>query len=55
MLTPPIAGALIGSWLGGIAERGRVGLCDNCDFNIEGVAGNRCPECGEEFEPERLP
>jgi hypothetical protein len=28
--------------------------CPKCDYNLTGVAENRCPECGEAFDPERL-
>ncbi len=55
MLTPPIAGAVIGWWIGGIAEGRQVGFCKNCDYDLTGLTSNRCPECGKEFEPERRP
>ncbi|UCE58289.1 MAG: hypothetical protein JSU63_12700 [Phycisphaerales bacterium] len=28
------------------------GVCSNCLYNLRGVAGDRCPECGEPIESE---
>lgn len=28
--------------------------CPKCEYNLTGVAENRCPECGETFDPEQL-
>lgn len=28
--------------------------CPACDYNLTGVAENRCPECGNAFDPQRL-
>ena len=26
--------------------------CPQCGYNLTGLAQNRCPECGREFDPE---
>jgi len=28
--------------------------CPNCDYNLTGLTRNICPECGREFDPERI-
>ena len=28
--------------------------CPKCDYNLTGLTENRCPECGEPFDPEEL-
>lgn len=30
-------------------------LCESCGYNLRGLTENRCPECGREFDPIRLP
>ncbi len=29
-------------------------FCPDCDYSLTGLAENRCPECGEPFDPDRL-
>jgi len=29
-------------------------LCGKCGYNLRGVPSNRCPECGQEFDPRHL-
>jgi hypothetical protein len=29
-------------------------LCANCDYNLTGLTENRCPECGNSFDPAEL-
>ncbi|MEZ6233829.1 MAG: hypothetical protein R3B68_06530 [Phycisphaerales bacterium] len=29
-----------------VVRRGRPGLCSNCDYDLAGLDGARCPECG---------
>jgi hypothetical protein len=36
-------------------RRRRKGLCIHCGYDLRGLTETRCPECGETFEPERLP
>jgi hypothetical protein len=34
-----------------ISER----LCQNCGYNLRGLESTRCPECGQAFDPHRVP
>src|SRR5687768_1537802 len=29
-------------------------FCPDCDYDLTGLAENRCPECGQEFDAARL-
>jgi hypothetical protein len=31
------------------------GHCANCGYNLRGLPLPRCPECGQEFDPDDLP
>ncbi len=35
-----------------ISEDGRV-YCRGCRYSLRGLAAGKCPECGEEFDPEK--
>ncbi|HEX3357436.1 MAG TPA: hypothetical protein VHS31_10735 [Tepidisphaeraceae bacterium] len=37
-----------------ILEASRDPLCPSCGYNLRGLSSNRCPECGEQFDPEKL-
>jgi hypothetical protein len=37
------------------AENGPERRCAACDYDLRGLAQNRCPECGLEFDPHFLP
>jgi len=30
-------------------------FCEGCSYSLVGLTGDRCPECGREFEPKQLP
>jgi len=30
-------------------------VCEHCGYSLVGLTSNRCPECGEEFDPSGLP
>jgi len=30
-------------------------FCESCGYNLRGLTGDRCPECGSEFDPDALP
>src|SRR4051812_49873852 len=30
-------------------------LCEGCGYSLVGLSGERCPECGEGFDPNELP
>src|SRR5258705_13028849 len=29
-------------------------LCGSCGYNLRGVPSDRCPECGQQFDPSHL-
>lgn len=36
-------------------QENRLGLfCPNCDYDLTGLTENRCPECGQPFDPDYL-
>ena len=37
-------------WFGDPGVRGR---CLDCDYDLQGIAADRCPECGRRFDPRR--
>ncbi len=44
-----------GKWVIRVLFRGlggKAGYCPHCDYDVRGLAANRCPECGKRIRPE---
>jgi hypothetical protein len=44
-----------GKWVIKVLFRGlggKAGYCPHCDYDVRGIASDRCPECGKRLTPE---
>lgn len=44
-----------GKWVVKVLFRGlggKEGYCPHCDYDVRGLASNRCPECGKRIRPD---